>query len=68
MSTHTRALSAITGIGVAVFVLVVLLLHLSQASYDPLSQFMSELALGRFGDLLLVAFLPGYVWCYRVGW
>ena len=57
MSTYSRTLSVITGGGVAVFLIVVLLLHLSQPRYDPLSQFVSELALGHFGDLLLVAFL-----------
>ena len=46
-----------TGMGVAVFVLVVLLLHLFQPGYDPLSQPMSELAFGRRGGLLVVAFL-----------
>jgi hypothetical protein len=57
MSTYTRTLSAITGVGVVAFLVVVFLLHLAQSRYDPLSQFVSELALGRFGDLLLVAFL-----------
>ncbi len=56
MNTHTRTLSAITGVGVAAFLVVVLLLHLAQPGYDPLSQFISELALGRFGGLLVVAF------------
>ena len=57
MSGYTRTLSAIGGAGVVVFLVVVLLLHLSQPGYDPLSQFVSELALGRFGGLLLIAFL-----------
>lgn len=57
MRTLTRTLSAITGMGVAVFVLVVVLLHLLQPGYDPLSQLMSELALGHLGGLLVVAFL-----------
>lgn len=57
MSSHTRAFSAITGVGVVVFLVVVLVLHLAQPGYDPLSQFVSELALGRFGDFLLLAFL-----------
>lgn len=52
-----RLLSAITGIGVVVFFVVVLLLHFIQPGYDPLVQFISELALGHFGDLLLLAFL-----------
>jgi hypothetical protein len=52
-----RTLSAIGGVGVVIFVIVVVLLHLLQPSYDPLSQLMSELALGRFGGLLVVAFL-----------
>jgi hypothetical protein len=57
MNTYTRRLSEITGVGIFVFLVIVLLLHLTQPEYDPFSQFVSELALGRFGDLLLVAFI-----------
>ncbi|MBK6998757.1 MAG: DUF998 domain-containing protein [Rhodoferax sp.] len=53
---HTRSLSLIAGIGVAVFLAIVIALHLIQPGYDPRTQFMSELALGRFGGLLVGAF------------
>ncbi|MDR2000294.1 MAG: DUF998 domain-containing protein [Zoogloeaceae bacterium] len=52
-----RVLSVVAAIGIAVFVIVVLLLHLAQLDYDPLTQFISELALGRFGGFLVVAFI-----------
>ena len=39
------------------FVLIVVFLHVVQADYDPVHQLMSELALGRNGSLMLVAFL-----------
>ena len=52
-----RTLFAITVTGIATFVFVVVFLHLSQPDYDPRSQMMSELALGKSGDLLLVAFI-----------
>lgn len=55
--TSTRTLSAIAGIGVAIFLIVVVLLHFAQPGYDPLTQFMSELALGRHGVMMLLAFL-----------
>lgn len=42
--------------GVAVFLAIVIALHLLQPGYDPRTQFMSELALGRFGGLLVGAF------------
>jgi len=44
-------------IGVATFVIVVLILHLLQPDYEPRHQLMSELALGRYGWAMLVAFL-----------
>ncbi len=40
----------------AVFLAIVIALHLLQPGYDPRTQFMSELALGRFGGLLVGAF------------
>jgi hypothetical protein len=43
-------------LGVAVFLAVVLLLHLVQAQYDPLHQLMSELALGPHGWAMFFAF------------
>lgn len=54
---HTRGISIIAGCGIAIFVGVVLLLHLAQPGYDPTSQFMSELALGSHGSFLLLAFM-----------
>ncbi len=47
----------ITMAGVAMFVMVVLVLHLLQPGYDPRTQLMSELALGYHGWAMLLAFL-----------
>lgn len=46
-----------TIVGVVTFVTVVLILHLLQPDYEPQYQLMSELALGRHGWAMLVAFL-----------
>jgi hypothetical membrane protein len=43
-------------VGVAVFAVVVIALHVLQREYDPATQLMSELALGRFGGAMLAAF------------
>lgn len=40
----------------AVFLAIVVALHLIQPGYDPRTQFMSELALGHLGGLLVGAF------------
>jgi hypothetical protein len=42
--------------GVATFVAVVTVLHLLQRDYDPAHQLMSELAQGRYGGVMIVAF------------
>jgi Protein of unknown function (DUF998) len=42
--------------GVAAFVFIVSYLHAVQKGYDPVHQLMSELALGRNGELMLTAF------------
>ncbi len=47
---------ATTIAGVAAFLLVVVLLHVLQPDYRPRSQLMSELALGRHGWAMLIAF------------
>lgn len=57
MKIKPHTLSAISGVGTLSFVLVIGFLHYAQPSYDPSSQFMSELAFGRFGGLLLLAFV-----------
>ena len=49
--------SLITLAGVIGFVVIVTYLHFAQAGYDPVHQFMSELALGRHGFLMLWAFM-----------
>jgi hypothetical protein len=41
----------------AMFVMIVLILHLLQPGYDPRHQLMSELALGQYGWAMLLAFL-----------
>jgi hypothetical protein len=38
------------------FLLVVICLHIVQPDYDPINQLMSELALGRHGSFMLLAF------------
>jgi hypothetical protein len=43
-------------LGVAMFVVTVVTLHLLQPGYDPASQLMSELALGPHGWAMLIAF------------
>ena len=53
-----RAWGAVaTMIGVAMFVIVVLILHLIQPGYEPRLQLVSELALGQYGWSMFVAFL-----------
>lgn len=53
----TRALASATLAGLATFALIVLALHVVQrGSYHPLSEAVSELALGRAGWLMFVAF------------
>jgi hypothetical protein len=42
--------------GVGLFVATVVPLHLLQPGYEPASQLMSELALGRYGWAMLLAF------------
>ena len=39
------------------FILIVICLHIVQPDYDPVHQLMSELALGRYGSFMLLAFL-----------
>jgi hypothetical membrane protein len=53
----TRALASATLVGLATFPVLVAVLHLIQrGSYDPVSQAVSELALGRAGWLMTLAF------------
>ena len=42
--------------GISLFLVIVITLHFVQTGYDPSSQLMSELALGRHGELMLLAF------------
>lgn len=52
-----RALASLSLAGLATWPVLVLLLHLIQrGSYDPASQAVSELALGRAGWLMAIAF------------
>jgi len=44
-------------IGATGFILIVVFLHIVQPNYDPIQQQMSELALGRFGSIMFLAFL-----------
>src|SRR5688500_17832577 len=43
-------------LGVVVFLVVVLTLHVVQTHYDPVNQLMSELALGPYGWTMFFAF------------
>jgi hypothetical protein len=43
-------------IGIAAFIATVLPLHLLQPGYEPANQLMSELALGRYGWAMVIAF------------
>ena len=43
-------------VGVGMFVVTVLALHLLQPNYEPSQQLMSELALGQYGWTMIVAF------------
>ena len=38
------------------FILIVMCLHIVQPDYDPVHQLISELALGRYGSFMLLAF------------
>lgn len=42
--------------GTSVFVLIVTFLHIVQPNYNPFEQQVSELALGKFGSIMLLAF------------
>lgn len=42
--------------GIAIFLSIVVFLHLVQPGYDPVNQLMSELALGEHGNFMLFAF------------
>ena len=53
-----KTLGAVVALtGVAMFVVVVVGLHLLQPGYDPQSQLMSELVLGQHGWAMFLAFL-----------
>jgi len=53
-----RAWGAVaTMVGVTMFVIVVLMLHVLQSGYEPRHQLMSELALGQHGWAMFFAFL-----------
>ena len=49
--------SIMIAIGVLGFVFTVTALHIAQTDYDPNQQLMSELALGKHGSLMLLAFV-----------
>jgi hypothetical protein len=55
-SPNPRTLAVATGLGVALFLLVVFILHMAQPDHDPQTQFMSELALGQWGAWMMLAF------------
>ena len=54
MAQSVGGIAALAGVGI--FLAVVVPLHFLQADYDPSTQLMSELALGRWGGAMVVAF------------
>jgi len=55
--TRKRIIAGIVAIaGGFIFVIIVLALHILQPNYDPVHQHMSELAIGPYGLLMLIAF------------
>lgn len=55
--TRALALGGVAAVaGVAIFLIVVLTLHVVQTNYDPVNQLMSELALGPHGWAMFFAF------------
>jgi hypothetical protein len=63
--TAIRKLPAIIALGAgAGFVVLLILLHILRPDLDPSWRFISEYAVGRFGYLMIIAFLTlsaGYV-------
>lgn len=57
MSGRNRIHQALASSGAVGFAGVVSLLTALQPGYDPIHQFMSELAQGRLGELMIVAFV-----------
>jgi hypothetical protein len=53
-TSHAGGTAAI--LGAALFLVVVIPLHFLQPGYDPSTQLMSELALGRYGGTMVMAF------------
>jgi len=54
---NKNKLTGWTIIGGAIgFLLIVIFLHIVQQNYDPINQLMSELALGRHGSFMFLAF------------
>ncbi len=56
MQTNNYVIGPITIGGAIGFILIVIYLHIVQQNYDPVHQLMSELALGRHGSLMILAF------------
>ncbi len=48
--------SVIIFIGVLGFIFIVTALHIAQTDYNPIHQLMSELALGKYGSFMILAF------------
>ncbi|MFC1841289.1 DUF998 domain-containing protein [Thermodesulfobacteriota bacterium] len=42
--------------GSIIFIAIILFLHLVQSQYDFMNQYMSELAMGKYGKLMIIAF------------
>jgi hypothetical protein len=46
-----------TTVGITVFVVIIVILHFIQPDYNPKYQLISELAIGKYGGLVFIAFL-----------
>ena len=57
MIGNTRATALLGTSGVLIYIGVTFVLTGAQPDYDPIQQFMSELALGRRGGFMVVAFV-----------
>jgi len=56
LSNKRKLFAYLSIIGSTIFVGIILFLHFVQSHYDFMNQYMSELAMGQYGDLMLVAF------------
>jgi len=57
MNSNKRYWSIVaTIVGITVFVVIIFILHFIQPDYNPKYQLISELAIGKYGALVFIAF------------